>query len=66
MADEKEIDELVALLDQFMEQGGGHMNVSVNNPQELNQLNVETYNSTCCSDGNSACAVPTLHKGIDE
>ncbi len=65
MADEKKIDDLVALLDGFMENGGGHMNVQIDN-DETEEVTVKTFNSLSCSNGNMACAIPTLHKGIDD
>lgn len=61
----QDIDDLVSMLDGFMENGGGHMNVKVENPQELSAIHVETFNTAYCSD-NMACSVPTLHKGIDD
>lgn len=65
MSDVKKIDDIVALLDDFMEQGGGHMNVQIDN-EDTDELTVETFNSLSCSNGNMACAVPTLHQGIDD
>lgn len=93
MIEKDRVDELVNLLDSFMEQGGGHMNVIVekeavklSQEEELTGLNIvkrneemikkeneeeismrmEVYQSTDCSLGNMACAVPTIHQGIDE
>jgi len=65
MADKKQIDDLVAMLDNFMENGGGHMNVQVDNPEDVGEAKIETFNSLICS-GNMACNQPTLHKDIDE
>lgn len=65
MKDKKQIDDLVAMLDDFMGNGGGHMNVQVDNPDDIGEIAVETFNSLNCT-GNMACAVPTLHKGIDD
>lgn len=62
--DNQKVEELVAMLDQLMGQGGGHVTVQVEDPQASPQ--VETGRSTDCAAGNQACAVPTLHKGIDD
>lgn len=64
MASEKQIDDLVAMLDKFVSEGGGHMNVEVENPEHMENIQVETTNSNCCQK-NMACQVPTLHEGID-
>lgn len=65
MTDDKKIDDLVALLDNFMENGGGHMNVQADD-NIVEEVTVETFNSISCSSGNMACGVPTLHQGIDD
>ncbi len=68
MDNQKKIDDIVAMLDRFVLNGGGHMNIEVN--EELNltteEVNVETYQSLDCGKGNMACAVPTIHKGFDD
>ena len=66
MADKEQIDNLVAMLDNFVTSGGGHMNIQVDNPENLDQINVETFKSSDCGTGNSACKVPTLHQGLEE
>lgn len=71
MTEQEKIDELVAMLDTFVANGGGHMNVLANESDEEDDLlqeevHVETYQSSDCCKGNMACAVPTLHKDIDE
>lgn len=65
MTDEQRIDDLIAILDGFMGDGGGHMNVEVDNLDNDSEVAIETFNSLICN-GNMACAVPTLHKGIDD
>lgn len=54
---QKKIENLVAMLDQLMEDGGGHINVQVE--EEDGMVQVQTVNSTDCSLGNGACAQPT-------
>ncbi len=64
--DDKKIADLVAMLDQFMSGGGGHLNVT-NNSTDVNDITkqVTTTSSLECGP-NMACKVPTLHKGIDD
>lgn len=54
---QKKIDDLVAMLDRLMEEGGGHVNVQVE--EEEGDVQVETVRSTDCSLGKGACAQPT-------
>lgn len=64
MANEKQISELVAMIDQFVTSGGGHMNVEVQNQDHMEMVDLQTRNSNCCQK-NMACQVPTLHEGLD-
>ena len=71
MTEQERIDELVSMLDNFVANGGGHMNVVTDESADAESFSkedvyVETYKSSDCCKGNMACAVPTLHKGIDE
>lgn len=66
MADKDKIDDIVSMLDNFVLNGGGHMNIQVDDSEELDDIMVETYKSTDCASGNMACKIPTLHKGIDD
>lgn len=67
MSDKKKLaeDDIIAMLDSFMEKGGGHMNVDVNalDPALTKQVN-ETKSAECNSKS-MACQVPTLHEGLD-
>lgn len=67
MTDNKKVDDLVALLDQFMTGGGGHMNVFVeeNSANVSEQPEVTTRKSNECTP-NMACSIPTLLQGMDE
>ncbi len=64
MTEKERIDQIVAMLDSFVSEEGGHMNVIVEDvdgeEQVTNTLSVDSCN------GQTACSVPTLHKGIDE
>lgn len=71
MTEQERIEELISMLDNFVANGGGHMNVVADDSSDTESLlneevYVETYQSNDCCKGNMACAVPTLHKGIDE
>ena len=58
------VDDLVAMLDGMVENGHGHITVSYDPDQEGDS--VETLGCLDCAKGNLACAVPTLHEGIDD
>lgn len=64
--DNKKIDDLVSIIDNFMEKGGGHMNVKVNDINDLDTVEIEELESSCSTDPNMACRVPTLHEGLED
>jgi len=66
----KQIDDLVAMLDQFMGTGGGHMNVRVEqdgtvSTEETRSKTVTQMNSLDCAEGDMACKIPNLFEGLD-
>lgn len=61
----KQIEDIIAMLDNCVQDGVGHINLQVNSDSP-EDLTVETYKSNDCSLGNQACAVPTMQKSIDE
>ena len=65
----KSVDELIAMIDSFMAEGGGHMNVRVeedgNVRTDTASVKITTMNSLDCAGGNMACKVPTLFEGMD-
>lgn len=66
MNDKKMLDDIVAMLDNFMSDGGGHMNIDVNTLKEGEiKKSVQQLGCTDCSSNNMACQVPTLHEGLD-
>jgi len=72
MADpnEKQIDDIVSMLDSFMTNNGGHMNILVAEDGTVNAhktmaKTVTTTNSLDCAEGDVACRVPTLFQGMD-
>jgi hypothetical protein len=66
VADKHEIEDIVAMLDQFVENGGGHMNIQVDDPNDLSEIKVDTFKSSDCSNTDTACSIPTLQQGFDE
>ncbi len=58
------INDIVAMLDNMVANEHGHINVSYDPEQE--GKTEETLGCIDCAKGNLACAVPTLHEGIDE
>ena len=72
MADpqEKQFDDIVAMLDSFVSGNGGHMNITVGEDGKISadqtiSKTVTTMNSLDCAAGNLACSVPTLFEGLD-
>ena len=65
MVDERQIDELVALLDNGVVNGVGHVNVDTDSEEE-SLVKVDTMGCTDCSRTPLACSVPTLHDGLDD
>ncbi len=65
--DNKKIDDIVSLLDGFVENGGGHMDIEVkDNDVRVTKRQIKTTNSLeCANKRNMACSVPTLHEGLD-
>ena len=63
--DEKQIDDLVKMLDSGFSNGVGHVNVGQDVAEEA-MLTVQTMGCTDCSRTPLACSVPTLHDGLDD
>ena len=67
---EQQIDDIVSMLDSFMNGNGGHMNIhvakdgTINTDQTMSKT-VTTTNSLDCAEGDFACRVPTLFEGMD-
>lgn len=69
------VDDLVNIIDDFMANNGGHMNVVVDDNGDIKtekefiddtsiQATITTRNANECTT-NSACSVPTLFNGLD-
>lgn len=72
MDKQKQIDDLVNMIDSFMSNNGGHMNVTVDkdgnisaDKDEVDSISVKTMKSLDCAAGDLACNVPTLFEGLD-
>lgn len=66
MADKNQIDDIVAMLDQMMGDGQGHVNVSMDDTVVVGDKTTATMGCTDCAKGDLACSVPTLMEGMDE
>ena len=62
---DKNVDDIVAMLDGLMSAGGGHVNLDVNDPQATSK-EVKTYGCSTCSSKLMACDAPTLMQGLDD
>lgn len=69
--EDKKIDELVSMIDQFMSDGGGHMDVKATKDggfhADTTQVKTVTVTPSleCIPGQNMACSVPTLFEGMD-
>lgn len=59
-------EDIIALLDNFMAKGGGHMNVDVNDIQNHPFRQIRETKSSECNSKQMACQVPTLQEGLDQ
>ena len=66
MADKNQIDDIVAMLDQMMGDGQGHVNVTIDDAIADGEKTTATLGCTDCAKGDLACSVPTLMEGMDE
>ena len=64
---QSKIDEIVAMIDGFMSEDGGHLNVSVDETGKVDMDSVHVHKTVSldCAKGNLACNVPTLFDGMD-
>lgn len=72
MESDKRVDDIVSMIDQFMADNGGHLNLSINNADNVDNNNdnllqktITITNSLECAEGDMACKVPTLYEGLD-
>ena len=60
----KNVDDIVSMLDSFMDGGGGHVNLDVNDPAACTK-DVKTYGCSTCGTKLMPCEAPTLMQGMD-
>lgn len=58
--------DIIAMLDHFVQKGGGHMNVDVNAACNSPIKRVKETNSSECNSKQTACQIPTLQEGLDQ
>lgn len=64
---DKKVEELIKMLDQFVEDGGGHMNVEFNDDtEEFNIDKVEVKKGLDTCGVQSACQIPNFFIDDDE
>ncbi|MDE5862747.1 MAG: hypothetical protein K2K56_07985 [Lachnospiraceae bacterium] len=66
MDDNKQVEDIVAMLDNMMGNGHGHVNVSIDENIKAGEKSEVTMGCTDCAKGDLACSVPTLMEGMDE
>ena len=64
MPTQKEIEELIKMLDGRMSEGSGHVNVKVNEDAHIVMEEVNVVTKMDCDSGDTACKIPNLR--IDE
>lgn len=66
MASQKEIDELVKMLDGRMSDGSGHINIKVNDAANIEMEEVTVVSKMDCDSGDTACKIPNLPMEDDD
>lgn len=66
MANKNQVDDIVSMLDNMMENGHGHVNVTIDDSVAAGEKATATMGCTDCAKGDLACSVPTLMEGMDE
>ncbi len=61
MAEDKDIDALVKLLDQQMVQGSKHVNVKCDDPSTIEIEKTTIQRGMDCDSPNSACRIPNMN-----
>lgn len=65
MENKNMIDDIVAMLDNSVSKGVGHLNISTVESEKESKT-VEQLGCLDCAKGDLACNIPTLHEGIDD
>ncbi len=64
MSNDDRIDDIIAMLDQGVQNGVGHININTDETLTTPKT-VQTMGCTDCSRTPLACSVPTLEQGLD-
>ncbi len=66
-SENNKIDDIVNMIDSFMSNDGGHLNISVDETGEVNadSVQIDKTASLDCAKGDLACQIPTLFEGMD-
>ena len=64
MENQNMIDDIIAMLDNSVSKGVGHLNISTVDSDKESKT-VEQLGCLDCAKGDLACSIPTLHEGID-
>ncbi|MDD3026762.1 MAG: hypothetical protein PHI41_01690 [Erysipelotrichaceae bacterium] len=60
MSKEQNIDDLVNMLDSIASKGAGHINVIVENPEEVDLQDASITEGCNCEIGDTACKIPNM------
>ncbi len=60
MATDKEIEDLINMLDSHMSNGSGHINITVNDPHSIEVQDISIVSKMDCDIGDTACKIPNL------
>lgn len=66
MEDQKQINDIIAMLDTMALDGVGHMNIKMNDSQNADEVKVDMVRSIDCSSTNMACSIPTIQQSLDQ
>lgn len=66
MATQKEIDDLVKMLDGRMSAGAGHINLKINEDAHIEMEEVSVVSKMDCDSGDTACKIPNLPMDDDD
>ena len=66
MANQKEIDALIKLLDEQVETGSNHINVKCEDSTDIKEKIINITSGMDCESGDTACKIPNLDLGLDD
>lgn len=66
MPSEKEIEDLINMLDSHMSEGSGHINITVNDASHIEVEDISVVSKMDCDLGDTACKIPNLPMDDDD